>query len=226
MDANQLTSKGIAVFDICETLYFSNTTHDFIRYFARNRPGLVRKGLFHLLNHRLSPLRYVLIGGSVATGSDYFKRANVALLRGSSEAKVRWFADRFVREYLATRRVEQAQALIKEYVEKGTRVILCSSSIEPVVRAVGNELGIHDLVSTTLEKTDDRYTGRILNDPTGRKLAALRDLSDAEIVCAVSDNLSDLDLLSASKRGIAVVHNARKRRFWKGKDLEVIDLSL
>ncbi len=226
MEAKTFTSKGVAVFDVCDTLYYSNTTHDFIRYLARNRPGLIRNSRFQLLNHRFSPARFALIGMSVATGSDYFKRANVALLKGAPVSEVQELATRFVGEFLATRKVERTQELVQEYAANGFDVMLCSTSIEPVVDAVAADLGIRDIVATTLEVVDDKYTGRILVDPTGRKLAALRDLSDAEIECAVSDNLSDLELLSAAKRGIAVVHSARKRDFWMGRNLELIELGL
>lgn len=216
----------IAVFDVCDTLYYSNTTHDFIRYIHSGRRGK-RKAGFQLLNHRFSPLRPALVGFGILTGNDVFRKANIGLLKGMGVAESLALAREFVREFLGRKKIEQTHGLVREFQGKGFDVVICSSSIEPVVRAVAEELGIEEFYSAELEFSGGRLTGRLAHDPTGRKLESLAKYrGNARIELAVSDNLSDASLLRAAKRGIAVVHRADKRRFWKDLDLELIDLTL
>ena len=218
---------GLAVFDVCDTLYYSNTTHDFVRYFSENLARRDRKVLFHLLNHRLSPLRYGLIAVSVATGSDLFRKASIRLLRGVKESELATCAARFIAEVLDMRKIERTHHMISEYRKLGLEVVLCSSSIEPVVREVATYLGVSASVSTILETREGILTGRIIDDPTGRKLAVLRErYGNTRIAYAVSDNVSDLELLLAADHGIAISHNTRKSRFWKDRKIELIDLGL
>ena len=226
METKSLMTESAAVFDVCDTLYYSNTTHDFIRFVAKEAAGPARRSAFKMLDHQLSPLRYLLVGVGLITGRDVFKMLSVAILKGMKDEEVRRVAERFVDEFLEMRKVPQTHKLIEQSARDGLRIVLCSSSIEPVVAAVAKRLGVRDFVCATLETESGRYTGRIQEDPTGKKLSVLRRISNLKIDCAVSDNLSDLELLSAARRGIAVTHNERKRRFWAGRNFEVIDLDL
>ena len=75
-----------------------------------------------------------------------------------------------------------------------------------------------------LELNGGSCTGRLSDDPTGRKLEALAGLGGIEY--AISDNFSDAPLLKAARKGVAVVHDPRKRRFWQDLGLELIDLTV
>jgi HAD superfamily phosphoserine phosphatase-like hydrolase len=227
MEAKNLKNDGLAVFDLCDTLYYSNTTHDFIDFFIARSSSPLKKLRFHLMNNQLSPLRYATIAFGVLAKRDLFKEFNVSMLGGSSEEQVLREAAAFVSEFLPERKIDRTHELIRECSAAGLRVVLCSSSIEPVVKAVAEKLGFPTYIATTLETADGRYTGRIAEEMSGKKLAAIAErLGAARIECAVSDNASDLDLLLAAKRGVAVAHSDRKRSFWAGKKLETIDVDL
>lgn len=220
-------TERLAVFDVCDTLYYSNTTHDFIRYYVGHRGTAGKKALFAFTNHRFSPLRYMLIAVGVFTGWDVLKKLNVAMLSGASEREVDETAAAFVAEFLQGRKIKQTHDLIRACRETGQTVVLCSSSIEPVVAAVARELGVDAFVSTTLKRSGARHTGRIKEETSGKKVAAIASLlGGGAVELAVSDNVSDLDLLLSAQRAIAVSHNARKRTFWKDRNMELIDLDV
>jgi HAD superfamily phosphoserine phosphatase-like hydrolase len=217
-------NKRIAVFDICDTLYYSNTTHDFVDFCLAARKASIKRLAGMLLTGRFSPLRYFGITVSVLTGKDLPRAAKVFLLKGLSESELRETARDFVREYLEPRKIKQAQRIVSDSVSDGVTAVLCSSSIEPVVRAVAESLNIENFVCTTLEFQNGTFTGRLAADVTGRKLDHLRTaVPNSCIVLAVSDNKTDLELLLAANRGVAMVYGERSREFWKGHGIETID---
>ena len=218
---------GTAVFDICDTLYYSNTTHDFVRFVLEKEPVSARKFICWLLNTKFLPFKYFLIFLSIKTGRDKLRSFNVSMLKGFSRRDLAERANQFVNEFLAPRRIEPTQELLRTQAAAGLRIVLCSSSIEPVVKAIAEKLAIKDHVSTSLEYDGDLFTGRIAKDITRSKLQELkaRNLL-GELVFAVSDNLSDLELLSAAKHALAIVHNCRKEKFWRDHKLEVLKVGL
>lgn len=216
----------VAVFDVCDTLYYSNTTHDFIDFVARQKFSGAKRLSHRALNSRKSPLRYALILTSIATGRDLHKKFNVSLLKGIRRAELDELARQFIKEYLNTRKIKQTHAMLDELRLDGTRIVLCSSSIEPVVRQIAAELEIKDFVCTTLEFSGDVFTGRIAREIADRKNEALKNETlSGEIDWAVSDNKGDAGLLAtALTRRIAVVHNQKNLEFWKQHQVEILDL--
>lgn len=214
-----------AVFDVCDTMYYSNTTHDFIRFVFDKQPNSLKKFVYKFFNR--TPLKYALVAVGVATGWDSLKKLNIYLLKGKTAGQLSTVADLFVAEFLHGRQIAETHRLIDEYKRENLRIVLCSSSIEPVIRAVAAHLGIENFVSTSLEFDGEIFTGKIKDEITSRKLEALdaRSLS-GKIEYAVSDNTSDVNLLLAAKQGIAVTHDRKKQEFWKKYQFEVIDLNL
>jgi len=214
------------IFDICDTLYYSNTTHDFIRFAIAKEPMSQRKIFYNVLNAKYLPFRYLLIFFSVATGRDILRSYNVSLLKGVSRTELAEAAKRFVHEFLSSRKIDETQEMLKSRTDPGTRIVLCSASIEPVVEAIANELGIKHHVGTSLRFNDDIFTGRIFEDITGKKLSVLKENNlVGRLTCAVSDNLSDLELLSEAEHAFVVVHRGKKAEFWQKYNFEIIYLN-
>ncbi|MEP7076303.1 MAG: HAD-IB family phosphatase [Acidobacteriota bacterium] len=216
-----------AVFDVCDTLYYSNTTHDFVRCVVEKMPISPATVVYRLLNNRWSPLRYLFVALGVATGWDGLKKYNVSVLTGMKSEEIAAHATCFVEQFLDQRKIIQTHDLIEKFKKDGLRVVLCSSSIDPIVAAVARDLGIEDFVGTSLKFEGDTFTGAISNETTGRKLAILntKDLIGS-LEYAASDNLSDLSLLVASKNAIAVTHRRKNEAFWKSRDFKIIDLDI
>lgn len=219
--------QNIAVFDLCDTLYYSNTTHDFIDYFLTNKGTRIKKASAQAITGRFSPLKYIGILISVLTGNDLPRRLKLLLLRGYSELELDEMAEGFVRDYLEFRTVIETRSVMEEAFRDRMRVIIVSASIEPVVRAVARRLSISDYLCSTLAFKNGIFSGRLSNDITGRKLTELKNVEpNSQIELVVSDNTSDLDLLGAARRGLAVVHSKRKREFWKNHRIETIEIGI
>ena len=216
-----------AVFDVCDTMYYSNTTHDFVQFVFDKKSFSLRKFIYKLSNSRLLPLRYFLIIIGVLTGWDLLKKLNIYLLKGMSASQLSAISTLFVSEFLQKRQISQIHRLINKYIGEGLRIVLCSSSIEPVIKAVAENLGIKDFVSTSLKFDGEIFTGQILEEITNKKLEVLEDRRlSGNIEYAVSDNITDLKLLLAASEGIAIVHNKNKHDYWRKYKVKIIDLNL
>ena len=214
----------VAVFDVCDTLYFSNTTYDFVDFVVRNQE-VKRSYLDSVLTSQYSPLRYLLIAMSVFTGWDYLRKFKIGMLKGYSRKELDMLASEFVVQFLDNRKIDVTHSLINEFKKRRKgRAILCSSSVEPVVAAVARNLQVDDYVCTTLKFTDDVCNGSIDHDVNREKLEDLRMAGfDRRIELAVSDNLGDLALLKAANKSFAVVHSERKAKFWKKHQIESLN---
>jgi phosphoserine phosphatase len=214
-------SKEIAVFDVCDTLYFSNTTHDFVRFVVSVKKRF--RAQHSIMNSKFLPFRYLFIGISVYLGTDPLRTFNVGLLKGYSRIELDQLARDFVATYLLDRRIEPVHAIVRNAKADGKRVILCSTSIDPVVAAVAGTLGDVEYISSTLEYVNDICTGRIADDVGTSKLERLRVIGiEGPIDAAYSDNFGDLQLLSAARHGVAVVHSERKKEFWRERNIETL----
>jgi HAD superfamily hydrolase (TIGR01490 family) len=110
-----------------------------------------------------------------------------------------------------------ARWLLDRHLAAGDFCVIASASPQPLVEAAARALGAHRAVGTRAEVRDGRFTGR-LDGPFchGRgKLARLwfelgtPGLSQAT---AYSDSMSDLPLLTAAGRPVAVNPDRRLRR--------------
>jgi phosphoserine phosphatase len=213
---DELKSKKVVVVDICNTLFDSNTTFDFIDYCVRTKRIKSRVFFYHLGIKRFSPFFWFLVVLQKIFRHDYHKSLAVSLLAHQTIEDVNSWASQFYKEFLAFRSIHKTTHLLKTVDLK--QVILASSTIEPVAKVIALEMGIEDFVSTELEVSDGRYTGRIKNELSGKKFEAIRKkLGDADFMIDVvlTDNFNDRDLMLGSSRKYAVCYNKRQVAFWK-----------
>ena len=110
-----------------------------------------------------------------------------------------------------------ARWLLDRHLDAGDFCVIASASPQPLVEAAARALGAQRAVGTRAEVCNGRFTGR-LEGPFchGRgKVARLRvELGPADLsrASAYSDSMSDLPLLSAAGRPVAVNPDRRLRR--------------
>ena len=118
---------------------------------------------------------------------------------------------------LARTALPGARWLLDRHLAAGEFCVIVSASPQPLVEAAARALGAQRAVGTRAEVCDGRFTGR-LEGPFchGRgKLARLWvELGTADLsrATAYSDSVSDLPLLTASGRPVAVNPDRRLRR--------------
>jgi phosphoserine phosphatase len=209
-----ITKKSVVVADICNTLYDSNTTYDFIWYCMETRKLPAARNLLHkLLLQRTSPLFWGIGIVQKLINIDLFKMIVVRFLKGRTVSEVSEWADQFYQEYLETRKIAPSLALLQNY--DPADVILASATLQPIASSIAAHLGITRFLSTELELKAGKYTGRILSELSGKKLAAFNHLHQGlEIEAVITDNPTDKELMHQAKKRFAVCYNKKQEQFW------------
>lgn len=205
MEANRTS-----IFDVCGTLYYSNTTADFLQYyFEKESPQ--KLFLFNKISNKRSLIFLYRAFVFKVFHRDLFKRARVFLLKGENQEKVGELANQFFEDFLAKIKIEEVHKLL-EIELKESKVILVSNSIEPVVKAISAKMGI-DFHATRLEVENGSYTGGIEEDLMGIKHKVIHELI-GEKLTVVTDNKSDFKLVELAKEKYVVLHKKPDIQFW------------
>ncbi|CAN2197078.1 SerB Phosphoserine phosphatase [Candidatus Nanopelagicaceae bacterium] len=130
-------------------------------------------------------------------------RARVALLAGAPESIL---AE--VRNEIAL--TPGARTLVKTLQKLGHEVAVVSGGFTTVIEPLLGELGIVNYRANTLEISDGKLTGKVIEPIIDRagKAQALRDFADKvgvtlEQTIAIGDGANDLDMIAAAGLGIA-----------------------
>jgi len=208
------------VFDICDTLYFSNTTYDFIHFVLVQEKKKWRLFLYTLISSSVSPFFYLGLIINKSFKVDIHKFFVVKLLKGYSRIFLAKTATDFVNNFLNKKKIEPVFIYLDEYKkDKDTEVILLSASIFEVVKAIANKHNIQNFKSSTLSYKNDICTGKLFFDMTGKKQNYVTN-----ITTVISDNKSDKNLMLLAKERLAVVYNKSDIDYWKETTTNYIKL--
>lgn len=207
--------RKIIVADICNTLFDSNTTFDFVRYCVYTKRLGFNRTAYKAIFSRVSPLFFGIALLQKFTGTDIHKKIAVSLFRNRSPQQVRTWANSFLEEYLHGREIPQSLSYLNQY--NPDDIILVSSTIYPVAETIADYLKISHFIATELEIVDSKYTGKIKQEIRGKKLSALEKKlggKNFEIEMVITDNFSDRELMNSSKKKLAVCYDSRQEKFW------------
>lgn len=219
--------KVIALFDVCGTLYHSNTTYDFMKFFLKRNDSkryyryLLMKSIF------LKPLWKSLI---YLKGNNHLNRKIfLSLLKGYNVKTVQKEAKYFVENHLTGKHIHELHVKLESHLSQNHHIVLLSASIDPVIQAIANHLGIPTFLSTQLGITNETYNGEIVFDMEGNKKASFeknyRDKNE-KFVYFYSDNKEDIDLLESVDKPVVVCKENIKVQYWlpklKNPDVEFI----
>lgn len=207
---------ALAIFDVCDTLYRTNTTAGFLRHYAPNSRRVANA--LHRWTSRRSALFYL---GAIAhrlLRFDIARRRLVAALRGERQESLDRAADDYARQVLPALCNAELHHRLGEHQAAGHRVVLLSNSLDIVIAPIARALGVESRASR-LGFRDGVCTGRIEQDLTGRKSAALDDLAGPQRpeLWVYTDNKSDRDILAVADVATIVLPGGRRSREW-GKD--------
>ncbi|WP_040400653.1 HAD-IB family phosphatase [Cecembia lonarensis] len=211
-----MDKKEIYLFDLCGTLYFSNTTYDFLLWYFKkyNRIKFLKIKLALSL-----PFKIIWVTSKRIGLKFDIRKILIGTLKGEMVSSVYEEAYLFVGEFLKNRENPQIHELFNEAKRKGADMILVSASIDPVVRAVSNQLRFKNYLATTLEKTAEGvFSGNITKDLQGYKLEALQKegIDFYQETTLATDNVEDLQLAKACKN-VYIITKKRKIGFWERK---------
>lgn len=214
--------RPVAVFDVCDTLFRTNTTLGFLRFFAARAGDAAMSEVFRRWTSRSMPgfyagaLAYRLLGWDLARGR------LLRLLKSRTVDELQVAANDYAATELASQRVQPVHDRLLEHRKRGDRVILASSSLDVVISAIARRLEV-EWVASELGYEHGRCTGKLVRDLTGRKPAALTALLDRSASLHVyTDNRSDKTLLQMAERCTIILPAGPKGRRWAGEDCEYL----
>ena len=213
------------VFDVCDTLFYSNTTFDFIK-FVLYRKNKLNYLVFLLVNSKLSPFFYpIYFLQKFIYKSDLFKKFSLKLLVGYSKEELENSGNDFFHQFLKHRKITQTHHLLDMAKTNGEDIYLVSASLEPVVSAIAENYNLK-YFSSSLDYQDNLFTGYLIEDLSGIKGEKLNDHINlvAEDLTVVTDNLSDQKLMKLAGERFVIVYNNRDKTLWKDLNPNFIEL--
>jgi HAD superfamily hydrolase (TIGR01490 family) len=191
--------RSAAFFDLDKTVIAKSSALAFGRPFYRD--GLISRR--DVIKGAYAQLLFRVGGGSdeqtMAKTRDYL----AALVKGWRAEQVRQIVRETLEELISPYIYAEAVLLIEEHRAAGRDVVLVSTSGDEMVRPIGEQLGVTDIIATRMVIGDDGcYTGDLDFYAAGpnkvvavKELAAERDY-DLAACFAYSDSVTDAGLLS------------------------------
>lgn len=194
--------SNIMICDLCGTIVSENTTIGFVQYLAQKRK----------ISFKNPPFFLRVIGKILFYFKfDLMKRYYVSFLEGFTENEINCWAKEYVAEQSLNPRVID---LMFERRNRGYKLILCSGSIEPVVKAFAELLNFDFYHSSTLRFNNNIVVG-ISEDILFFKDKVLRHYFKGGESCIVTDNSTDLNLVKECSEIFVVIKNSKEESFWK-----------
>ncbi|RYE25839.1 MAG: hypothetical protein EOP51_02670 [Sphingobacteriales bacterium] len=213
-------AKNIALFDVCDTLYYSNTTFDFIFYYLKNhKPDNLPK--FKRLLNKGSFSFWFNIALAKFMGNDVIRNRAIKMLKGESKEALYKAGKDFTKMLTSQKKIEETHRLMESYQGNGYRIMLVSASIDPVVHNIAADLDAKYYSTTLGYDANGICTGVIARDLTGKKyetIQAQMELDGIEQIAAVSDNSSDRPMLAMAQQKHIVVYRETDKDVWGGMD--------
>ncbi len=201
--------KEIHIFDICGTLYKSNTTFDFLnwlfkknwkfRFFKRIYTSIIWKLInkvlriyFHLDLTRILALRF---------------------LKGYNKDILSKYADDFVNTFLSSRKNIEVIQSLEALKSQGKNIVIMSATIDVVAQAIAKSLKIDSYKSSLLKYDGSICQGKLIQDLLGNKTAYLDE--QTQIAAVYTDDLSDANILELAKEKNIIIYRRTAKKWSK-----------
>ena len=121
--------------------------------------------------------------------------------------------------------------LVERHRERGEPVYVVSATLQEIVEAIAEDLGLDGALGTVCEVQDDRYTGRALRAlHAGAKAECVQELArreglDLGASTAYSDSHTDIPFLEAVGHPVAVNPDRELRRVARDRGWPVLEFS-
>ena len=203
--------KKVVIFDICGTLYNSNTTFDFLSYSFSN------KRIFRYFSNLYKSFVWKAINKILRDYLHFDLTRKIALLflkgieRKQLYQMVEWYYDGFLKSKENSEIINRLRSYLSD---SENRVILLSATIDPVAKIISRSLGCVEFYSTELEYEDGICEGRIRQDLLGGKITVLHSLGITDRVDDFyTDDFSDDKVLDIAKQKHIIVYEKYRKRW-------------
>lgn len=201
---------SLVIVDICGTLFSSNTTFDFLDYYIQKKSyRLFRKFSRRFIWKAFNKCCMAIFG------KDVTRIIAVKYLKGHSRVVLEKAVDDFYTNRLKPLEHSEVTNLVKHLKQEGNTIMLVSATLEFIAARIAKELNIGTYYATGLMYDNERCLGTIDRDLLGGKLDYLHSIGIIPpFAVTITDDLSDMPLLSASDLGV-VVSKERLIPVWK-----------
>lgn len=186
-------------FDVCGTLYRSNTTYDFVRFLF----PLFSRLIFSIPARAINKLSVRFFD------FDLIRYCAIRKLRGMHKDLLYTKAEEFVNDILCDLILRKTHELLSTF--NIDEVCLISASIDPIINAIAKELGIVNWYSSELDYSNNVCLGVLKKDLLGKK-HVLFEVNSFEIM--VTDNKSDLRFVLKTNKSYLIA-SKKTLDFWK-----------
>ncbi|MGH2933748.1 MAG: HAD family hydrolase [Gaiellaceae bacterium] len=155
----------------------------------------------------------------------------LVVLRGFTPGEMRELVAEAMEPVLRPLVYSEPLHLVEQHRERGDSVYIVSATLQEIVQAIADDLGFDGALGTVCEVRDGAYTGKALRAlHAENKATCVRELADARgfdlAECtAYSDSHTDVPLLEAVGRPVAVNPDRELRRIAVERDWPVIEFS-
>lgn len=204
-------TNNIFIIDICGTIFNSNTTFDFLKYFFSEKPWykvltIIRKTRFLIIVNaivmRLSKI-------------DLLRYWALTHLKGYSKEQLNKMAEEFYNNYLINCINDETIEIINRVKEENKELILVSATLDCIAFAVSKNMNIPCVFSSKLAFKNNKCLGRLQHDLLTNKLNVLVDNKiNPPYWGIITDNYSDMALIKKSQH-VFLIQYSNKKNYWK-----------
>jgi phosphoserine phosphatase len=210
----ETTKKKLHIFDVCGTLFHSNTTFDFLSYYFKKK----NKVKYIICRLALSyPSKALIILFSKLGVQLELRLFLVRLLKSESRDEIGMHTIPFVRDYLSKRKNNHVHQILNQALYRNERIILVSASLDLVIKAIADYLQVKEYYASLLElKSKDLLSGNLIRDIKGDKLSYIQqkiNLKEFDVI-VVTDNYDDISLIQVAEK-VFVVSKKRGLDKWE-----------
>lgn len=204
--------KTLVVCDVCDTLFNSNTTFDFIR-FVLKKESKFRFAILQCVSNKYSPLFYLIIAMGKLRGVDFVRSFAISMLKYKKESQLLDLSNQFFDQFLVGRKNKKVFDILDK---QDARIFLLSSSISPVVSVIASRYGF-EFVCSELDLIDSVATGKLKTDLTGKKHLVIEEITSNQNVnlVAITDNKSDFEMVKMANLRYVLIKKESEKSFWK-----------
>ena len=192
-----MTEQRYTLVDVCWTLFYSNTTFDFLDFVVKD------KSYKHLrwmgktwLGRKMNLLLYKLFH------YDLQRSRGLRYLKGKSRSDLEAMAEQFYQEFLTPRRIEPVWQLLPQ-----TNIVIVSGTLDIIAETVARHIGADAFYATEMVYDANGFTGKF-NDLLLTKSSAIPHYNDYDII---TDNLTDSELVRKAHKATIIAYNNRNR---------------
>lgn len=200
------------VFDICGTIFKSNTTFDFLTFWLTPRSRyysffdkLRKTFIWKVINKITRTYLHVDITRIIA----------LRFLKGYSRLQLSEGADMFYESYLMKHLNDNVVDTIKVLrINPSCNVLIASATIDVVAEVIARKMQINTWYSSELCYVDGICQGKLSKDLLGKKNVFIQEIQNQTIDSVYTDDFTDIPLQKEARQKNIVVYTKTDKK-WK-----------